>query len=231
MIVSVHQPQYLPWLGYFDKINQSDLFVFLDNVQYKKREFQNRNRIKTPNGPILLTVPVQTKSKPHQKIREVEIDNTANWCKKHWQSIERNYRKAPHFAEYQGTLETLYHLEWERLDLLNQSCVRLLMKMLNISTPVVLESELGINATSIDRIISICQKVGASVYFSGAGGKAYIDESRFAEAGIELTYQHYSHPSYPQIYGPFIPYMSAIDLLFNCGLESLKILRRGSNTS
>jgi hypothetical protein len=105
------------------------------------------------------------------------------------------------------------------------------MKMLNISTPVVLESELGINATSTDRIISICRKVGASVYFSGAGGKDYIDESRFAAAGIELVYQHYSHPVYPQVYDPFIPYMSAIDLLFNCGLDSLKILKGDSNTS
>ncbi|MCZ6677020.1 MAG: WbqC family protein [Candidatus Poribacteria bacterium] len=225
MIVSVHQPQYLPWLGYFDKIDRSDLFVFLDNVQYKKREFQNRNRIRTPSGDVWLTVPVQTKGRYNQPIREVHIDNTADWRKKHWQSIAHSYQKAPHFSAYKDALELLYHSTWEKLDVLNQFCVRLLMKRLNILTPVVLESELDVSSTRTERIIEICQQVGASTYLSGAGGQAYIDTDRFGEAEIELVYQHYSHPVYPQIHDGFVPYMSVIDLLFNCRGESLRILR------
>lgn len=225
MIIAVHQPQYLPWLGYFDKIARSDLFVFLDNVQYKKREFQNRNRIKTPSGAIWLTIPVQTKRAHHQKICDVQIDNSTDWRHKHWGTIERNYRKAAYFFEYESEIRALYHFAPQKLYKLNQSCVRLLTKLLNISTPIILESELGITSTRTERIIDICQKMGGTIYLSGAGGMNYLDENRFVETGIQLKYQNYVHPTYPQLYNDFIPYMSVIDLLFNCGVDSMKFLK------
>jgi hypothetical protein len=224
MIIAVHQPQYLPWLGYFDKIARCDLFVFLDNVQYKKREFQNRNRIKTPNGASWLTVPVRTKGASQQKICDVQTDNSTDWQHKHWQSIERNYRKAPHFSDYGAEIRTLYHQTTEKLNILNQTCVRALIELLDISTPIVLESELGVESTRTERIIDICQEVGGTTYLSGAGGKDYLEENQFAEAGIELRYQEYVHPVYPQLYGDFVPYLSVIDLIFNCGAESLNVL-------
>ena len=226
MVVSVHQPQYLPWLGYFDKISRSDVFVLLDNTQYKKREFQNRNKIKTPKGALWLTVPVQTKGTRHQKIREIAISNDANWQRKHWQSIEWNYRKAPFFLQYKDEIQALYGSVYDKLNILNQSCVRLLMRLLNISTPIVLESDLDVRLTRTDRIIDICQKVGGTSYLSGTGGKAYLDENLLLKSGIELKYQDYIHPVYSQLFDEFVPYLSVIDLLFNCGKESLKILRR-----
>ena len=224
MRVAVQQPQYIPWLGYFHKIASSDLFVLLDTVQYKKREFQNRNRIKTPSGPLWLTIPVLSKGHHLQKINEVKIDNQERWREIHLHSLERNYARAPYFKKYSDFLDEIYKREWTHLSEINIATIKYLVKALEINTPIILESKIGTNKTSTARVIEICQSVGADIYLSGQGGKDYIDENLFARSGIKLEYQEFVHPVYPQLHDSFIPYLSALDLLFNCGPEARLIL-------
>lgn len=225
MIVSVHQPQYLPWLGFFDKIEKSDCFVYLDQVQYKSREFQNRNKIRTKGGWIWLTVPVMTKGKRGQGIGEIRMDNELDWRKQHFSSLKTWYAKAKYIDKYIHFFEEVFSKKWEKLSDLNIYIIDYLLKQLAINTPVYFESNLGIKNKKTDRIIEICKKLNADTYLSGAGGRDYLEEGKFIEAGIKLIYQDFSHPSYEQCYSPFIPYMSIIDLLFNRGEESLKILK------
>jgi hypothetical protein len=229
MIVSVHQPQYIPWLGYFDKIDKSDCFVFLDQVQYKQREYQNRNRICNKNGWIWLTVPVISKGLGRQKICNVKVNNDINWPKKHWGSLQNCYRRAPFFKDHYHFFKRVYFTKWERLIDLNIYIIKYLLKELNIKIPLFYESEIGTSSRATDRIIEICKKLKADTYLSGIGGKSYLEEIKFSQAGIKLVYQKYIHPSYNQLYiqgfDHFLPNMSAIDLLFNEGGKSLSILR------
>ncbi len=233
MILSVHQPQYLPWLGYFDKIAASDLFVFLDLPQYKKREFQNRNRVKGPQGEVWLTLPVLTKGRFDQPIREVELDPTQDWRRSHWASLELNYRKAPYWADYSGELRAFYERDWDRLCPLNMEMTLWMLAKLGISTPVKVESGIGTSTASTDRLIELCRKTGATEYLSGAGGRDYMDQARFEREGLGLRFQHYEHPVYRQQYPktPFVPYLCALDLLFNEGPGSLGILRGKSGSA
>ncbi|MFH1777511.1 MAG: WbqC family protein [Candidatus Omnitrophota bacterium] len=225
MILSVHQPQYLPWLGYFDKILNSDGFVFLDTVQYKHREYQNRNKIRTKDGWIWLTVPVITKGCGRQKISEVCIDNCINWQKKHWQSLKSCYGHTPFFKQYCGFFENIYSVKWEKLITLNVHITKFIIQEFGIKTQVHFESELGIAAAKTERIIEICRKLKADTYLSGIGGKDYLEEEKLEQAGIELRYQDFVHPVYPQQHmkdpGDFLPYMSVVDLLFNEGNGSI----------
>lgn len=216
-MISVHQPHYLPWIGYFDKIKRSDCFVFLDTVQYKKREFQNRNKIRTPDGSQWLTVPVLTKDHYHQSIADVRINNDTDWARAHWKSIEHNYARAPFFATWRAAFAPVYETTWQSLIDLNISLITALLSTFRITVPVVMESSLGITTTSTRRIIDICKKTGADAYLSGAGGKEYMDEPLFADEGIRLEYQHFEHPVYPQAYSGFVPNMCMLDYLFNCG--------------
>lgn len=223
MTVSVHQAQYLPWLGYFDKIARSDCFVFLDCVQYKEREFQNRNKIRRKGGWMWLSVPVLARGR--QAINEVAIDNGANWQRQHAGSISTWYGGAAHFGGHFPFFQETYSRQWERLQELNIHIIRYLLEAFDIGTPLVFESGLRTTGTSTLRIIEICKKLHADTYLSGVGGKAYLDERLFEENGIRLRYQEFVHPQYRQRYEPFMPYMSAIDLLFNYGEKSRDILR------
>jgi hypothetical protein len=228
MILSVHQPQYIPWLGYFDKIDKSDCFVFLDQVQYKAREYQNRNKIRTKDGWIWMTVPVISKGIGRQKICDVLIDNSNGWRKKHCNSLKVWYKGAEYFKDHYPFFEELYAEKSEQLENINIDIINYFLKELAINTPVYFESELGITTTKTDRIIEICKKLKADVYLSGIGGKDYLEEEKFAQAGIKLKYQEFSHPTYQQQYTEresFIPYMSCLDLLFNEGPNSKKIMR------
>lgn len=231
MMVSVHQPQYLPWLGYFDKIAGSDLFVYLDKVQYKPREFQNRNRIRTKDGVIWLTVPVACKGRHKQGICDAAIDNEFPWQRQHLNSFKAWYGKAPFFKEYFPFFEGVYSEDWKRLSDLNIHIIKYILEKLAIDTPVRFESELDVRTESTDRIIDICKAVGADAYLSGAGGKAYLEEDKFGGAGINLTYQKFVHPVYRQQFmadeKDFLPFMSIVDLLFNEGPRSREILNRG----
>jgi hypothetical protein len=224
MVISVHQPQYIPWLGYFEKIARSDMFVFLDNVQYKEREFQNRNRIRTDKGWMWLTVPVVTSEGGRIRMSDVRIDNTMPWQRKHLGSIKTSYAAAPYFNEYYPFFEETLQKEWLKLSDLNVHIVRFIMDKLSITTPTVFESELDVITTKTQRIIDICRKLNADTYLSGVGAKDYLDESLFPANKLTLYYQHFEHPEYRQCFEPFMPYMSAIDLLFNHGASSKQIL-------
>jgi hypothetical protein len=225
MVIAVHQPQYIPWLGYFHKI--ANTFVFLDNVQYKTREFQNRNRIRTDKGWMWLTVPVVTKDGCRIRMADVEIDNTMPWQRKHLGSIKTSYATAPYFKEYYGFFEDTFQRQWLKLSDLNVHITRFVMDKLSITTPIVFESELNVITPKTQRIIDICKKMNADTYLSGVGAKEYLEESLFPEQRITLYYQHFNHPEYKQCFEPFMPYMSIIDLLFNHGPQSRDLLLAG----
>ena len=226
MIVSIHQPQYLPWLGYFSKIDRSDIFILLDNVQFKKNEWQNRNRIRTAEGWQWITVPVLHKFL--QKISEVEINNTVQWGKKHLNALITNYSKAPFFKEYIGFFEQTYAQDWKCLVDINIHIIQNLVKIMGIpDKELILASKFESREGPTERLIDLCKQVGADIYLSGKDGAKYLDLDIFKKESVEVIFQDYKHPQYPQLFGGFEPYMSILDLLFNCGPESLSILRKG----
>jgi len=227
MIVSVHQPQYLPWLGYFDKIDKADVFVLLDNVQFKKNEWQNRNKIKTANGWQWLTVPVLYKFP--QLIIEVEINNAERWQHRQRQAIVSNYKKAPSWSALSGFFEDIFATQWQTISELNIAVVRKLADILGIETPVYVASELGQFPDDPDeRLIAITKHFGADTYLAGSGGKDYMNLEKYDNNGIKVLFQEYTHPVYHQLFGDFEPFMSVVDLIFNHGNDSLKILRGNS---
>ncbi len=223
MIVAVHQPQYLPWLGYFDKIRIADVFCYLDNVQYRKNEWQNRNRIKTAQNWQWLTVPVRYRFP--QKINEVEINNSVNWKKKHLQALITNYSKAPYFKDYITPLEDLFTKDWELLSEFNIGLLERLREFLNLhDKPAIPASSMVLRDDPTERLIDICKAVGADTYLAGQDGRTYMDLERFRANGITVITQEFKHPVYPQLYDEFQSHMSIVDLLFNCGPESIKII-------
>lgn len=231
MIVTIHQPQYLPWLGYFDKISKAQVFVLLDNVQFKKNEWQNRNRIRTAQGMQWVTVPVLHDF--GQKINETKINNKENWRRSHLRTLELNYSKAPFFGTYFPQFEQLLNAEWDNLSNLNVACIRLLIKLLGIKTKVVLASEYEATEHTVLRLVDLCKHFKAATYLSGEGGEKYLDLSQFKNNGIDVQIQKYVHPVYSQLWaneGGFCSHLSIVDLLFNCGSESLNILG-GKNES
>ncbi|MFH1079523.1 MAG: WbqC family protein [Pseudomonadota bacterium] len=224
MICSAHQPQYLPWLGYFDKIDRADVFVLLDTVQFKKNEWQNRNRIKTAQGMQWITVPVLYRFP--QLIQDVEINNRENWQHKQRQSILSNYRKARFWSILEPFFEELFSLKWERISELNIHVVKRLVAILGINTPLFVASEMGTFPEDPDeRLIAVTRHFGAGVYQAGSGGHVYMDLKKYRESGVDVIFQEYSHPVYEQLYGDFEAFMSVIDLIFNHGRESLNIIR------
>jgi len=225
MIVSIHQPQYLPWLGYFDKIRRSDAFVFLDNVQFKKNEWQNRNKIKTAQKWQWLSVPVIHRF--GQKISEVKINNTVAWTKKHLKALITNYSKAAFFKGYIDFFEETYAQHWESLAEINIYLIGYLAKALGLGDKKFFKaSEWQSREGNTERLIDICKHLGADIYFSGKDGAKYLNLGDFEKEGIQVVFQDYHHPTYPQLFGSFEPYLSVIDLLFNCGPESLEILKK-----
>lgn len=225
MRLVILQPSYLPWLGYFDQMAKCDRFVVYDDVQFDKNGWRNRNRIKTPQGPQWLTVPVLIRGRDFPDNREVEINNTTGWQAKQLKSIIQNYGRAPFFDHYAGELEKVLTRPWRFLIDLNLEFLYLLIRQLGLTTSLVLSSELNIpKSGKTERLLAICRQLGADSFLEGDKGKNYIDETGFRNAGIQLDYQSYQHPVYQQMYGQFIPYMSVIDLLFNHGTEALEIL-------
>lgn len=224
MICSVHQPQYLPWLGYFDKMDRADVFVLLDTVQFKKNEWQNRNRIKTAQGVQWITVPVLYRFP--QLIREVEINHREKWQHKQRQSLLSNYRKAPCWSMLEPLFEEIFAAEWCTVASLNIHVVKRLAAILGIETPLFVASEMGVLPEDPDeRLIAIARYFSADAYLAGSGGHGYMDLEKYRESGIEVLFQEYRHPVYRQLYGGFEPFLSVIDLIFNHGGESLNILR------
>ncbi len=228
MICAIHQPQYLPWLGYFEKMARADVFILLDNVQFKKNEWQNRNRIRTANGEgwQWLTVPVLHDF--GQLISEVRLNPTIDWRDQHKRAMELNYAKASFFTQYWPRIEKVYDREWTALGELNIELVKLLAELLGIKTSIFVASTLPVNSTKTERLVDICRIIGADKYLAGAGCSEYMDFDLFRQAGIEVLVQQYLHPVYPQVWAKngtdFISHLSVIDLLFNCGPQSLSLL-------
>ncbi|UCE36851.1 MAG: WbqC family protein [Thermoplasmata archaeon] len=223
-VIAIHQPNYIPWLGYFHKIYHSDLFVFLDSVQYPKGQLVNKNRIKTANGELYLTVPVLTKNRFGQNINEVRIDNHINWRKKHWKSMLLNYKNALFFQEYSQFFEALYERDWDQLADLNIYLIENITKILGIKCEFAKSSDLEVSGDGTELLINICKAVGANTYLSGIGSKGYMKDTEFAENAVNLRYQEFNHPQYKQQFGEFITNLSIVDLLFNEGPNSKKII-------
>lgn len=215
---------YLPWLGLFDRIYKTDVFVLLDNVPYSKNYFINRNRIKTAEGEQWLTVPVITKNCFGKPINEVGIDNSQAWQRKHWKNIYYSYNNAEHFSEYSEFFEEFYKKEWELLIDPIEESFGFFLKSLGIETKIVKASELGAEGNKEELLLNICKELGADSYLSGPSGRDYLDKNRWNEKGIHLEFHDYAHPEYQQMHGKFIENLSVLDLLFNCGEKSLKIL-------
>ena len=225
MRVAIHQPQYLPWLGYLDKLDLADVFVVLDTVQFKKHEWQNRNRIRTKEGWQWLTVPIIDRFP--ERIDHVEVNATADWSRKHRQALRLHYGRARHWEPLGPALLALLERPWTRLRDLNIAALDLLCDQLGIATRRLLASSLSAREDPTDRLIDLCRAVGGTEYLAGESGPAYMDLGRFARAGIAVSAQDYRHPAYPQQYTPFVSHLSVVDLLFNCGPESLAVLRSG----
>lgn len=215
MTLSAHQPAYLPWLGYFDKLIRSDIFVYLDSVQYERNSFINRNRIKTSRGEIWLTVPVKMKGHLKKTIAEMEIDNRQNWKTKHLNSIYLNYKKAPYFEKSYESLKGLYMKEFGLLSDLCYEHLLFWFEFLGIKKDVRKSSSLPVKDKKGDLVIGLCRYFKADHYISGALGKDYLDRESFGRLGIGIEFQDYRHPVYPQLWGDFLPYMSILDFCMN----------------
>jgi hypothetical protein len=225
MIVSISQPAYIPWLGYFQRIATSDLHIVLDHVQFERRSFTPRNKIKTQQGWSWLSVPTKQRGKFDQSILDVEIDNSTNWQERQWKTINHCYSKAPYFAEHKDFFESIFNRQWFRLIDLCNEITPYLLGTLGIRTPLKFSSKMTSAGAKDELILNLAQEAGATMYVSGTFGKDYLREELFDQAGIQVTYQDYKHPVYPQLWNQqFEPYMSVIDLLFNCGPTSLQIL-------
>ncbi|MGA1859721.1 WbqC family protein [Azospirillum sp. 11R-A] len=216
MRVGIIQPNYLPWRGYMDFIRQVDLFLLFDDVQYTRRDWRNRSRIKTAQGWHWLTVPVRHPARD-QRIFEVEITYEVEWRSAHMAQIDAWYRKAPFYPLYRDELAELLAAEPRTLLELNHSACLWLMRLLDIRTPVRLASELGAQGRKTDRLLDLLRKVGATSYLSGPAAKDYIEVAKFHDVGIGLEYKTYDYADYPQQWGPFQPGLSVIDLLMNVG--------------
>ena len=223
--ISIQQPEYFPWLGFFDKLQQVDKVVFLDSVQFKKRYFENRNKVRTYQGWAWINTPVKTKGRYTQKIMDVEINNAYPWQKKIVSTIKHNYKKAPYWGDFGESLCKLISRPYELLVDLNISVILFLMEKLGIEHKWCLSSSLSTKYSGSDLILEICRKMNATDYLSGRDGRAYIKENAFIKSGIHVHYQDFTHPVYEQFHGGFVDGMSIIDLLFNHGPESVNIIK------
>ncbi len=228
MRIAVLQPGYLPWLGFFDQEMSVDTFVIYDDVQYDRRSWRNRNRLKTPDGPVWITVPVEQKGKFDQIIRDVRIDNTRPWRKKHLGTVETFYKKAPYFETLFPEFRDLIDRDWEYLWRLDVALIEWLNRVIGIDTPLILACDLEVRGEKSERLLNICKKLGADEYYSGAAARHYLDVGMFDKAGIEVYYQEYVHPTYPQLHGEFISHLSALDLVMIAAPETLRIIRSGT---
>lgn len=225
MKISINQPAYLPWLGYFDRIEKSDLHVVLDHVQFEKNSMVNRNKINSVNNPILLTVPVSTKGKfGNLEINTIEIDQIIQWQKKHWKTILLSYSKAPFFCKYKDELELIYRKKYTKLNDLLKDQLTFFLNALRIKTPILFSSSLELKESKSDLILEICNKTNASHYISGPYGRNYIELEKFNENNISVSFHDYDHPKYTQLSKVFNSHLSILDLIMNHGDNSLAIL-------
>jgi hypothetical protein len=224
--IAVLQSNYIPWKGYFDLISYVDEFILYDEVQYTRRDWRNRNKIKTPHDLKWLTVPVKVKGKYNQSIRETELDGQA-WRESHWRSFASNYAKAPYFKEVSKLLEPVLLMgDQVFLSDLNRDLLELICAYLGISTPFRSSNEFKLQEGKSERLLAICLQAGAQIYVSGPAARDYLNEELFRNAGISVEWFDYSgYPQYPQLWGAFEHGVTILDLLFNCGPESVSMMR------
>ena len=215
MILSCHQPQMLPYLGFWDKLMKSDVHVVMDNIAATRADFTNRNKIRTPQGWMWLTIPLVSKNMV--KINEIEINNFEVWRSKHWKSIESSYGKAKFWEKYSPIFSDIYDSDWDRLLDFDSALFEAVCGIFNINIPIIALSRLNVEGIATERIINICKAVGADTYLSGSGGRDYLDENRFNEENIKLVYQEFEHPKYKQQFKGFVKGLSIIDWIFNRG--------------
>jgi len=227
---TILQPTYLPWIGYFEMIDSTDVYVVFDHVQFEKKSWQQRNRIKTSNGVIWLSVPIK-REKRETRICDIKISyDHGNPLEKHWRTITLVYKKAPYFNEYRSIFEKIYSKEYDYLRDLNVEIIKIICDILGIKTKIIFSSKLNLNDENMEKtekIVNLCKEVGITHLYDAKGAEEFIDVSLFHKEGISITFQHFKHPVYKQLWGNFIPYMSVIDLLFNEGDKSLDIIRNG----
>ncbi|HEY0377633.1 MAG TPA: WbqC family protein [Pyrinomonadaceae bacterium] len=224
MLVAIHQPEHLPWLGFFEKMLRADLFVLLDDVQYATGDFQNRNRVKGAGGAQWLTVPVVHKFP--QQIYEVLVAGN-DWQAKHWKTLRSCYARAAHFETFAPLFEDFYGRPWAGLAELNVAAIELVARALGVERKWVMASELKVKGQKSERVLNICQMLGGSAYYSGRAGSAYLDRESFRRAGIEIVVQNFDHPVYEQLFikeSGFVPNLSTLDLLFNCGAQGVRLI-------
>ena len=226
--VMIRQPGYMPNLGFFKKIQSCDIFVFLDDAQFAKDGFDNRNRIKSSDGVAWITVPL---ARPvfGKKMNEVLISYETDWQSIHCNQIYQNYKSAPFFFSYWPDIEKILTCKHKKLIDLNFQLIKYFNHTLGITTKTIKSSELAVTQTKTERLIEICSKLNATCYISGITGKDYLDEKLFLNSGIKLTYEHFIHPTYGQLHGNFIDNLSIIDLLMNEGPRSQKIISESTN--
>lgn len=230
MRIGIHQVGYLPWLGFFDQIHRCDAFVLHLDVQYDRHSWRNRNRIRSSHGPVWLSVPVFSRGRFGQSLKEVKVDNHKGWALKHWKTLRDSYRRAPYFNSYAGFFESiLLKRTWRNLVDLDLEIILWCVRELGIETEIILSTDLSSKATKTDGVISICRELGATDYLSSSAARVYLDEQELHQANIQFQYQDYLHPRYSQVYEGFIPYMGIPDLLFNAGPESLAVITRGQS--
>lgn len=223
MKVSINQPAYLPWLGYFDRIASTDIAIVLDSVMIEKGSYTNRNKMRSGNGWSWLTVPIKSSGQP--LISDVQIDNQRDWRKKHFQLISQAYARAEHYDEHIEWVADFYAKEWSGLNELLTYSNRYFLSALSIGTQIVHSSALNVTGAKSELVLNLCKEVGATEYISGPFGIDYLDLPSFEQAGISVTFQHYTHPVYRQCQGGFESHMSVLDLLLNCGPDSWRIFQ------
>jgi hypothetical protein len=219
--VAIIQSFYVPWKGYFDIMNSVDEFILLDDIQYQRRFWINRNRIKTSTRPIWLTIPVKSKGKYHQVIRLTEISDR-DWQKKHWETIKRNYKRAKCFSLYKDLFEELYlTCDTALISEINERFILAIRDILGITSILTHSTEYALVDGKTERLIQLCKQSDANIYLTGPTARDYLEESLFDKEGIEVEYMDYSgYPKYPQLYDPFIHQVSILDLIFNVGPDA-----------
>jgi len=224
MRVGIIQPNYLPWRGYFDFINQVDLFILLDDVQYTERDWRNRNLIRSSQGLQWISVPVIHTSRS-QLINETRIDYSQKWADKQLQTLKHSYGKTLYFDKYIDKLRAILNTEYPSISTLDTELIAWVCSELDITTPLVHSSELHVSGSKTDRLINILKQVGGTAYLSGPAAKDYLDVDMFRKEKIALEYKTYSYKEYPQLHSGFVGNVSIIDLLFNCGINSGEYLK------
>lgn len=219
--IAILQSNYIPWKGVFDMINQVDIFVFLEDVQYTQQDWRNRNIVKTSQGDKWITVPVKNSNRNKQLIKDVQIVNNSYWQRKHYNTFQMNYAKSPFFEQYRWILEDIYiNNKWTNLSDMNIYIIKLISKELGIKTKFIKSTDLNVKGEKSERLVEICKKLKGEYYLSGPAAKNYIEINKFKNANIKLDYIKYEYPKYRQLHEPFSHYVTILDVLFNCGKEA-----------